>query len=1072
MCTAVSRRKIIKYLTSPPHRAYDRPRVRLRVNNRCRPREFLVRRRKRAEKAWNCTAASMKLPHLPVVIDEFGPAVLPPLFESSPEECRRAQLSGGKRPRADPMQDSSSDPASIPMANNSTGASSGEPVDTADPPALNPWAPPLCFFLTHFHSDHYKGLSPAWVMQQLLAAERLEQQQIEPPPAAALRTESTIGGLIFCSWVTRALLVSDLGLPFEHVVGLDFNAWYVFTRVVVNSVSGHRVAPTMRWQCARLAATLTAETEATRQQQQPHQSLQYAPPSSNDHLDSTNSHANGDRLDSSQVDASASFAQGRDYRNHCAGALPSSSSFHVMLLDAGHIPGSCMLLFDNVVLCRADGAAHFHADHKDERGGSSAEVAKGETCRVGRVLVTGDFRVDPEDATVLAQMDEGSAAFQEAPAGRVDENVDSRPRGQQQLLPPGYVDHLYMDTTWLHLKRSSKFLSTQQLESAFDAIAASLLSTKPVKKLATVVARSSDLVEKRDATVSSPEDGGDQLDLLLQATQRADEVSLCAKNSEDGMMGVQYVSATAGDRLPDPPPPPSSCDGSGAAPACWAPPYVLRIHLHNHFGKEHLFQRLALRLGAPLYVDGRRFALLRAVAAEQMQAAREAPTMPISMSLFRSVDEHLQTVSACSNRDGVNALICGYFSGQRGIAESDGSRPLTPPIGISSSHDRTTTAATAGDDEESPPRRKKEGADAHGQPLGPAAGWLFAPAHQIYGGCTEAFDCGHTDGGDRHPPSAGVVEIVGSSRHISPVELARLSAATGVPHFGILATGWARLQQAKDRSTWNRIWHLPYSLHCAPEQLRYFVARLRPKSVLPTHPAALTHHHTSVTDQVDPTTEWGPSAAAAVSFNASETPTHSKKNVTAASSRAAGGGAAAVMTNLLGLHLRAPFRNDSDALARAMRLRIRCCAAFDDNANSTVPADGGGEDVEGGDHDDDAVGRGKVGEGGDARASDSTGSFRRHVRPPLEPVEWLVRTLGRRQRAVRLLPPVVGSPRQSAPEGHHATTVGPELKRSLSRNVDDENAAPHAAKALGAVESCAKRPTRLGCHFDDHGDLK
>ena len=99
------------------------------------------------------------------------------------------------------------------------------------------------------------------------------------------------------------------------------------------------------------------------------------------------------------------------------------------------------------------------------------------------------------------------------------------------------------------------------------------------------------------------------------------------------------------------------------------------------------------------------------------------------------------------------------------------------------------------------------------------------------------------------------IEIVNSRAQVTPQRLQEDERSTGLPHMGIIMSGWAGMQRRPTSSedpVHNIIWKLPYSLHCTPRELLQFVAAVRPQSIVSLHHAprkdsdGTAHHRGSV----------------------------------------------------------------------------------------------------------------------------------------------------------------------------------------------------------------------------------
>lgn len=307
----------------------------------------------------------------------------------------------------------------------------------------------------------------------------------------------------------------------------------------------------------------------------------------------------------------------------------------------------------------------------------------------------------------------GSVMFYfETPLGTMlytgDFKFDERARA---WLQPFYlkhpVDHLYLDDTWLHLGHAVP---------AYEEVPSHNLHAGG-----------------GPSPTSGLNDGSIVLSKLLNAAQVDEVIESIGRR-------LDYLSRQQ--------------DGSDGS----EPPYVLRVYLHNQFGKEVIIHRLATRLRTHVLLDDRRYGRLEA---------------------------------AC--------------------------HAMTQPFCETAAHPATGC----------PPRRWRE---AEAYPLEMQSFVSLSNNRQLLAAQRE--DTGTT--AEQLPYERPRIEVVGSRVAIGPasLEAARLAANNCTAYFGLIMSGWARLQASPASEL---LWQIPTTLHCTPQEIINFVALLRPASITPFH---------------------------------------------------------------------------------------------------------------------------------------------------------------------------------------------------------------------------------------------
>ena len=328
---------------------------------------------------------------------------------------------------------------------------------------------------------------------------------------------------------------------------------------------------------------------------------------------------------------------------------------------------------------------------------------------------------------------------------------------------PAILDHLFFDDTWLHLHPDSssfnphrqtpksKLLSSAQLVRAFQSLKAILWFQCRL--------------------------GGD--------------------GSGKGKAGVGGANGGVGDSS-------AASSSSSVAPPAVVRPFVVRVYIHNNFGKEAILASLAAILGGTTVV----------------------------------VDEDRYAYLAALSHTGPDIGGGGVADNNHSNNLDDDNDSLPPPHTSSSAYMNSDFSIPNPD--------------------------LFIPASQLASALSEwQHQQQRTTGTAAHSSSIppGCIEVVGSRDAVSAGALFLASknsivegeARDGGPmqtrYYGLIMTGWAKSTTRKyptlgqhqsspssEHHTASNIFEVPYSLHTSPENLVSFVRALRPRSVSGQHP--------------------------------------------------------------------------------------------------------------------------------------------------------------------------------------------------------------------------------------------
>jgi hypothetical protein len=247
-------------------------------------------------------------------------------------------------------------------------------------------------------------------------------------------------------------------------------------------------------------------------------------------------------------------------------------------------------------------------------------------------------------------------------------------------------------------------------------------------------------------------------------------------------------------------------------------PFVLRVYLHNQFGKEPLLQLLADAVHADVFVDAKRLEYIRVASLAETDPDHKS----LRLSAFRplwQLRQYLLTRTA----QGVDASSGGSEAAPSLVGESDGPHDSSPTEAAEVAADEE--CAEDGDDALSIGAMALEELAAAAAELGDEP----APSVSLFGeqrdACAPPWWAAHC-GADRR----GAVEVVCTRTLVSEASLLAEEQRTGIPHFGVVMSGWARLN---GRAKSARVWHLPYSLHSSGRDVEELVRLLSPRSVYP-----------------------------------------------------------------------------------------------------------------------------------------------------------------------------------------------------------------------------------------------
>ncbi|KAG5510039.1 hypothetical protein GH5_07889 [Leishmania sp. Ghana 2012 LV757] len=334
------------------------------------------------------------------------------------------------------------------------------------------------------------------------------------------------------------------------------------------------------------------------------------------------------------------------------------------------------------------------------------------------------------------------------------------------------VDHLYLDDTWLHLGHAE-------------------LTPWPVRT-------DSPSVRHRGAGVAGS--GIRVLSKLLNADQVSEAIEAIGRRMDyQRQLYAQWVRQQqqrgANGTAEAPTPSSASVELSSARL-----PFVVRVYLHNQFGKEMIIQQLAMRLRSKALIDDIRYARLLTVV-EALEEERD------DLEAFKEASP--------DRLDGAAPPLSAEELAWRASGGEAAHYPYNLNCFVSFSqaqHQQRVQLQLQLQEEQH--RLKSLDDDGSEMSPQPSARHSVKPTYE--------------------PP---LIEVVSSRASISPATLQEASAARGgTPYYGVVISGWARLQsQTRGPAASGQVWHVPTTLHSTPQEIVDFVALLRPLSATPLH---------------------------------------------------------------------------------------------------------------------------------------------------------------------------------------------------------------------------------------------
>ncbi|AYU77219.1 hypothetical protein, conserved [Leishmania donovani] len=330
------------------------------------------------------------------------------------------------------------------------------------------------------------------------------------------------------------------------------------------------------------------------------------------------------------------------------------------------------------------------------------------------------------------------------------------------------VDHLYLDDTWLHLGHAELKSWPARTESPLVGHRGVGIADSGIRVLSKLL--DADQVEEAIEAI------GRRMDYQRQLhAQWVQQQSQCDANG------------TAEALTPS-----SSSSSASAEPSNTRLPFVVRVYLHNQFGKEMLIQQLAARLRTRAIIDDARYARLLTVV-EALEEERD------DLKAFEGASP--------ARLDGAAPPLSAEELAWRASGGEAAHYPYDLNCFVSFSQ------AQQQQQQWWACLRNGRGAMLPQQPQ-PSAD------HSVKRSC--------------EPP---LIEVVSSRASIEPATMQAASAARGgTPYYGVVISGWARLQsQTHGPAASGQVWQVPTTLHSTPQEIVDFVALLRPLSVTPLH---------------------------------------------------------------------------------------------------------------------------------------------------------------------------------------------------------------------------------------------
>ncbi|AIN96562.1 hypothetical protein LPMP_131350 [Leishmania panamensis] len=328
------------------------------------------------------------------------------------------------------------------------------------------------------------------------------------------------------------------------------------------------------------------------------------------------------------------------------------------------------------------------------------------------------------------------------------------------------VDHLYLDDTWLHLGHAELTSWPAHTDGTPIGSRGAGVVDSGIRVLSKLL--DADQVEEAIEAIGRRMDHQRQLHaqwVLQQSHTDHNDTAEALRTSSSSSASAELSNA----RLP----------------------FVVRVYLHNQFGKEMLVQQLATRLRTRALIDDVRYARL--------------------LTVVETLEEE---------RDDLRA-----FEGES-PARLDGT---APPLSVEELAWRAS------------------GGEAAHYPYNLNCFVSFSQAQHQQVPLTSLSDGGGAMLPQQLQLSANrsvertyeppLIEVVSSRASIEPATLQAASAARGgTPYYGVIISGWARLQsQTHGSAASGQVWHVPTTLHSTPQEIINFVALLRPLSATPLH---------------------------------------------------------------------------------------------------------------------------------------------------------------------------------------------------------------------------------------------
>ncbi|KAG5509635.1 hypothetical protein JKF63_06340 [Porcisia hertigi] len=231
-------------------------------------------------------------------------------------------------------------------------------------------------------------------------------------------------------------------------------------------------------------------------------------------------------------------------------------------------------------------------------------------------------------------------------------------------------------------------------------------------------------------------------------------------------------------------------------------PFVVRVYLHNQFGKEMLVQQLAMRLRTRALIDDTRYARLLTVV-EALEEERD------DLETFKG--------ASLAPLDGTVPPLSAEELSWRASGGEAAYYPYNLNYFVSFAQAQHDLQAQLQQGKE---QHQRLASLSHGSAA------LLPHPPQPTAGCAVKRLC--------EPP---LIEVVSSRASIAPTVLQRASAERGgTPYYGVVISGWARLQsQTRGPAASGQVWHVPTTLHSTPQEIVDFVSLIRPLSATPLH---------------------------------------------------------------------------------------------------------------------------------------------------------------------------------------------------------------------------------------------